>query len=211
MSLYKIYFTKSQSTQIFLYGNIQTFFFPYQIALFWVCLTNAHPSKRSAGSKVALPCLTYLDPCLWRLVGLYALQSNLSLFFVVYEWVAMKYFSEREEFSRTLRLKFSPEIRTTQEQFKDRAKESVFSTVRRFSEETCVSRKRVHKHSFYINNVFKLISYSCIVWSVQVRRFVWSVFSRIRSVSLHIQSECGKIRTRENSVFGNFLRIATVW
>ena len=53
----------------------------------------------------------------------------------------MKYFSEREEFSRTLRLKFSPEIRTTQEQFKDRAKESVFSTVRRFSEETCVSRK----------------------------------------------------------------------
>ena len=54
--------------------------------------------------------------------------------------------------------------------------------------------------------------------SVQIRSFFWSVFSRIRTEygemfcispysvrmrSLHIQSECGKIRTRKNSVFGH--------
>ena len=33
--------------------------------------------------------------------------------------------------------------------------------------------------------------------------YFWSVFSRI-------QSECGKIRTRNNPVFGYFSRIATV-
>ena len=35
--------------------------------------------------------------------------------------------------------------------------------------------------------------------SVQIRNFSWSVFSRI-------QSECGKSRTRKNSVFGHFSR-----
>ena len=35
--------------------------------------------------------------------------------------------------------------------------------------------------------------------SVQIRSFVWSVFSGI-------QSECGKIRTKKNSVFGQFFR-----
>ena len=35
--------------------------------------------------------------------------------------------------------------------------------------------------------------------NVQIRSYFWSVFSRI-------QSECGKIRTRNNSVFGHFLR-----
>ena len=47
------------------------------------------------------------------------------------------------------------------------------------------------------------------VKSVQIRSYFWSVFSRIRTeyeVSLRIQSECGKIRTRNNSVFGHFLR-----
>ena len=43
---------------------------------------------------------------------------------------------------------------------------------------------------------------------VQIRSFSWSVFSRIRTgygeISLRIQSECGKIRTRKNSVFGHF-------
>ena len=37
----------------------------------------------------------------------------------------------------------------------------------------------------------------------------WSVFSRVRieySISLRIQSKCGKIRTRKNSVFGHFSR-----
>ena len=52
------------------------------------------------------------------------------------------------------------------------------------------------------------------VKSVQIRSYFWSVFSRIRNeygyfVSLRIQSECGKIRTRNNSVFGHFSRSAT--
>ena len=43
--------------------------------------------------------------------------------------------------------------------------------------------------------------------SVQIQSYFWSVFSRIRTdyfVSLRIQSECGKIWTRNNSVFGHF-------
>ena len=50
-----------------------------------------------------------------------------------------------------------------------------------------------------------LCSYHCMK-SVQKRSFFWSVFSRFRIecfVSLRIQSECGKIRTRKNSVFGH--------
>ena len=54
--------------------------------------------------------------------------------------------------------------------------------------------------------------------SVEIWRFFWSVFSRIRTEyreifcispfsvrmrSLRIQSECGKIRTRKNFVFGH--------
>ena len=39
--------------------------------------------------------------------------------------------------------------------------------------------------------------------SVQIRSFFWSVFSRI-------QSECSKIRTRKNSVFGHFSRSGTI-
>ena len=35
--------------------------------------------------------------------------------------------------------------------------------------------------------------------NVQIQSFFWSAFSRI-------QSECGKIRTRKNSVFGHFSR-----
>ena len=48
------------------------------------------------------------------------------------------------------------------------------------------------------------------VKSVQISSFFWSVFSGIRAeygeipVFLHIQSECEKIRTRKNSVFGHF-------
>ena len=46
--------------------------------------------------------------------------------------------------------------------------------------------------------------------SVQILSFFWSVFCRIRTeterygVSLRIQSECGEIRTRRNSVFRHF-------
>ena len=45
--------------------------------------------------------------------------------------------------------------------------------------------------------------------SVQIRRFFWSVFSRIRTEYgeiLCIQSEYGKIRIRKNAVFGHFSR-----
>ena len=45
--------------------------------------------------------------------------------------------------------------------------------------------------------------------SVQIRSFFWFVFSFIRTecrVNLHIQSECRKIPTRRNSVFGQFSR-----
>ena len=51
------------------------------------------------------------------------------------------------------------------------------------------------------------------VKSVQIWSFFWSVFSRIwteYSVSVRIRSECEKIRTRKNSVFGHFARSAYV-
>ena len=53
------------------------------------------------------------------------------------------------------------------------------------------------------------------VKSVQIRSHFWSVFSRIQTeygeiLSLRIQSECGKIRTRNNSVFGHSSRSVIV-
>ena len=45
--------------------------------------------------------------------------------------------------------------------------------------------------------------------SFHIRRFSWSVFSRIPTqyfLSLRIQSNCGKIRTRKNSILGHFSR-----
>ena len=45
------------------------------------------------------------------------------------------------------------------------------------------------------------------VKSVQVLSFFWSIFSRIfYVVSIRIQFEYGKIRTRKNSVFEHFSR-----
>ena len=47
------------------------------------------------------------------------------------------------------------------------------------------------------------------VKSVIIRSFFWSAFSRIWTeyfVSLCIQYDCGKIRTRKQSVFGHFSR-----
>ena len=52
--------------------------------------------------------------------------------------------------------------------------------------------------------------------SVQIQSFFWSVFSRIRTeygdlpVNLRIQSVCGKIWIRKNSVFGHFSRSVTL-
>ena len=57
-----------------------------------------------------------------------------------------------------------------------------------------------------------LLIYTHCVKSGQTRSFFSSVFSRIRTeykeilVSLRIQSECRKIQTRKNSVFGHFSR-----
>ena len=62
-------------------------------------------------------------------------------------------------------------------------------------------------HIFWMT--WKILHY---VKSVQKRSFVWSVLPAFGqntdrySVSLRIQSKCGKIRTRKNSVFGHFSR-----
>ena len=45
------------------------------------------------------------------------------------------------------------------------------------------------------------------VKSVQIQSFFWSVFSHIRTEYGEIlQSKCGKIQTRKNSIFGHFSR-----
>ena len=56
-----------------------------------------------------------------------------------------------------------------------------------------------------------ILSMHCVK-SVQIRSFFWSVFPAFGlnaeryKVSLRIQSECGKIRTRKNPVSGHFSR-----
>ena len=63
----------------------------------------------------------------------------------------------------------------------------------------------------YFVRKLKILTNSHCVKSVQIRNFFWSVFSAFglnterHEVFLHIQSECGKIRTRNNSVFGHIL------
>ena len=55
-----------------------------------------------------------------------------------------------------------------------------------------------------------IVLHHCVK-SVQIRSFSWSVFSRMWTEYgeiLRIQPECGKIRTRKNSVFGHFSRSA---
>ena len=81
---------------------------------------------------------------------------------------------------------------------------------------TLLLNNQVTKVYLAFSMIFKpslTILHNChCVKSVQIRSNVWSVFSRIRIeygryfVSLHIQSECGKIRTRNYSVFGYFSR-----
>ena len=51
----------------------------------------------------------------------------------------------------------------------------------------------------FTENCSLLIDCHCVK-SVQIQCFFWSVFS----VSVRIQSECGKMRTRKNSAFGHF-------
>ena len=64
------------------------------------------------------------------------------------------------------------------------------------------------------SKMYPKISYFSLncVKSVQIRSFfspyfpVFELKTERYSVSLRIQSECGKIRTRKNSIFGNFSR-----
>ena len=66
---------------------------------------------------------------------------------------------------------------------------------------------RVHRIGVpYVDKTTRKSCKSHCVKSVQIRSFFCSVFSRIRTLSLRIQSECWKIRTRKNSVFGHFSR-----
>ena len=84
---------------------------------------------------------------------------------------------------------------------------------------TLLLNNQVTKVYLAFSMIFKpslTILHNChCVKSVQIRSNVWSVFSRIRIeygryfVSLHIQSECGKIRTRNYSVFEHFSRSVT--
>ena len=81
---------------------------------------------------------------------------------------------------------------------------------------------RAYCTEFRISSIFlkklpqidNCINVNHCVKSVQIRSYFWSLFSCIRteysvirySVSLRIQSEYRKIRTRNNSVFGQFSR-----
>ena len=58
----------------------------------------------------------------------------------------------------------------------------------------------------YHKKQFIMIICNHCVKSVQIWSYFWSVFPRIRTEYGRIQSECGKIRTRNNSVFGQFSR-----
>ena len=81
---------------------------------------------------------------------------------------------------------------------------------------TLLLNNQVTKVYLAFSMIFKpslTILHNChLVKSVQIRSNFWSVFSRIRIeygryfASLHIQSEYGKIRTRNYSVFGHFSR-----
>ena len=62
-----------------------------------------------------------------------------------------------------------------------------------------------------IGKTSKYSDYCHCMKSVQIRNYFWSVFSCIRTeygdlVNLRIQSECRKIQTRNNSIFGYFSR-----
>ena len=59
--------------------------------------------------------------------------------------------------------------------------------------------KQLHEVYFNGSHVRRSQNTDYCVKSIQIRRFFWSVFSRIRT-------EYGKIRTRKNSVYGHFSR-----
>ena len=61
------------------------------------------------------------------------------------------------------------------------------------------------RHYYYATTL--IVKYHCVK-SVQIRSSFWSVFSHIRTeygqVSLHILSECGKIRTGKTRYLDTF-------
>ena len=74
---------------------------------------------------------------------------------------------------------------------------------------------RLAQKSYFLDSFQELvfIQYHCMK-SVEIRSCFWSVFSHIRTeyfVSLRIQSEWGKIRTRINSVFEHFSASVYTW
>ena len=84
----------------------------------------------------------------------------------------------------------------------------------------CTVTKRCQNSSSYwsISGQYfsSLIPLKHCVKSVQIRSFFWPAFSRIRTeygeiLSRRIQSECGKMRIRKNSVFEHFSRNDTTW
>ena len=51
-------------------------------------------------------------------------------------------------------------------------------------------------------------NYHCIIKGISKKETAFGLNTEIYFVSLRIQSECGKIRIRKNSVFGHFSRSA---
>ena len=65
-----------------------------------------------------------------------------------------------------------------------------------------------YKGAFKRGRRLLVIDVHCLK-SVKIRSYFWSVFSRIRTEYgeiLEYAEKCGKIRTRNNSVFGHFSR-----
>ena len=73
------------------------------------------------------------------------------------------------------------------------------------------------KLNFFTGTFQRFWPYNLCVKSVQIWSFFWSVFSAfglnadIYSVNCRIQPECGKIRTRKNTVFGHFSQSELSW
>ena len=72
-------------------------------------------------------------------------------------------------------------------------------------------KKHVKQVSWKVSGILFPVQELCLnYWEkiVQIQNYFWSVFSHIWAEygEIRIQSECGKIWTRNNSVFGHFSR-----
>ena len=80
--------------------------------------------------------------------------------------------------------------------------------VQKFLEAGVYERLLLKPVGVSLNQLKLVYSFHCAK-SVQIRSAFWSVFSRNRTeyrAVRSIQSKCGKMRTRKNSVFGHFSR-----